>query len=222
MAAAPRALPQDPPSNCDRCPRLVAHREVLRGRHPGWFNGAVPSFGDPQAWLAIVGLAPGERGANRTGRPFTGDYAGDLLYETLLALGLARGHYLARPDDGLTLEGVLITNAVHCLPPANKPLPAEIARCRPFLQDVLAALPRLEVILALGQVAHASVARAFGISLARAPFAHGAVHLLPQGPSLVSSYHCSRYNQNTRRLTPAMFRAAVQTAIDQRSSASRR
>ncbi|MFN3592670.1 MAG: uracil-DNA glycosylase, partial [Thermaurantiacus sp.] len=184
--------------------------------------GAVPSFGDRGAWLAVVGLAPGERGANRTGRPFTGDHAGHLLYETLLALGLARGHYDARLDDGLTLEGTLITNAVHCLPPANKPAPEEVANCRPFLANLLGALPRLEVILALGQVAHASVVRAFGLRLAQAPFAHGAVHALPHGQRLVSSYHCSRYNQNTGRLTPAMFRAALETAIAQRSSASRR
>lgn len=195
---------------------------MLRARDPDWFNGAVPSFGDRNAWLAIVGLAPGEHGANRTGRPFTGDFAGELLYGTLLDLGLARGHYAARPDDGLMLEGAIITNAVHCLPPANRPLPAEIAACRPFLEAVLRALPRLEVILALGQVAHASLLRAHGVPLARAPFAHGAVAALPDGRRLVSSYHCSRYNQNTGRLTPEMFRSALELAMAQRSSASRR
>lgn len=216
------AIPGDPPPGCALCPRLVAHREALRSREPGWFNGPVPSFGDPEAWLAIVGLAPGERGANCTGRPFTGDYAGELLYGTLLALGLAEGRYAAAPDDGLRLRGCLVTNAVRCLPPANRPKPEEIARCRPHLAAVLAGLPRLEVILVLGRVAHESVVRAHGLATARLPFAHGAVHRLPGGRSLVSSYHCSRYNQSTGRLTSGMFRAAVEAAIAQRSSASRR
>jgi uracil-DNA glycosylase family 4 len=222
MRPWPPALPADPPFDCARCPRLVAHRAAVGAREPGWFNGAVPSFGDRQAWLAIVGLAPGERGANRTGRPFTGDFAGGLLYHTLLDLGLAHGAYGADPSDGLRLDGVLITNAVRCLPPANRPTPAEIDACRPHLAAVLAALPRLEVILALGRVAHGSVARALGQPMARAPFAHGAVHLLPGGLRLVASYHCSRYNQNTGRLTAAMFRAALEVAMAQRSSASRR
>ncbi len=200
----------------------MAHREALRRREPLWFNGAVPSFGDPDAWLAIVGLAPGERGANRTGRPFTGDFAGDLLYRTLGALGLARGSYRADPGDGLVLSGVIITNAVRCLPPANRPTPAEIASCRPHLAAVLQSLARLEVVLALGRVAHDSVLRALGVAPACAPFVHGAAHPLPGGRVLVSSYHCSRYNQNTGRLTETMFRAALETAIAQRSSASRR
>jgi uracil-DNA glycosylase family 4 len=221
MRFVPSGLPEDPPFDCALCPRLVAHREGLRAREPQWFNGAVPSFGDPEAWLAIVGLAPGERGANRTGRPFTGDHAGELLYATLTALGLAEGSYQARPDDGLRLVGAVITNAVHCLPPANRPVPAEIASCRSYLAANLAWLPRLEVVLALGAIAHQSVLKVHAVPVSRAPFAHGAVHPLRPGLVLVSSYHCSRYNQNTGRLTAPMFRAVFEAAMAQRSSASR-
>jgi uracil-DNA glycosylase family 4 len=186
---------------------------MLRAREPNWFNAPVPSFGDPQAWLAIVGLAPGERGANRTGRPFTGDFAGQLLYQTLLDLGLATGTYAESPDDGLLLQGAIITNAVRCLPPANKPEPSEIHQCRPFLVDQLKAWPNLRVVLALGQIAHQSAVKALGGKLPKHRFAHAAVHHLHTGYTLVDSYHCSRYNQNTGRLTAAMFRQAFERAL---------
>ncbi|MGL6042853.1 MAG: uracil-DNA glycosylase [Sandaracinobacteroides sp.] len=205
-----------PDPNCPLCPRLAAHRAMLRSREPGWFNAPVPSFGDPDAWLAIIGLAPGERGANRTGRPFTGDFAGQLLYRTLLDLGLATGAYGEVPGDGLRLQGAIITNAVRCLPPANKPEPAEIHQCRPFLVDQLQALPKLQVVLALGQIAHQSAVKALGGKLPKHRFAHAAVHRLHTGYTLVDSYHCSRYNQNTGRLTPAMFREAFDRAIEAR------
>lgn len=207
-----------PDPNCPLCPRLAAHREMLRLREPGWFNAPVPGFGDPDGWLAIVGLAPGEKGANRTGRPFTGDFAGQLLYSSLLELGLAAGSYAETPDDGLVLTGVLIVNAVRCLPPQNKPEPAEIQQCRPFLADQLKAMPKLQVVLALGQIAHQSAVKVLGGKLPKHPFGHAAVHRLHTGYTLVDSYHCSRYNQNTGRLTAQMFRAAMQTAIAQRIS----
>lgn len=201
-----------PPPDCPLCPRLADHRAALRAREPDWFNAPVPAFGDPAATLAIVGLAPGERGANRTGRPFTGDHAGELLYGTLLSLGLATGSYAARPDDGLALRGVLIVNAVRCLPPANRPLPAEIHACRPFLEMELRRLPALRAVLALGQIAHQSALKALGGKLPKHRFGHAAVHRLHGGVTLVDSYHCSRYNQNTGRLTEAMFREAVAIA----------
>ncbi len=190
---------------------------MLRAREPEWFNAPVPAFGDQDGWLAIVGLAPGERGANRTGRPFTGDFAGVLLYETLLGLGLASGIYGESPDDGLTLHGAMIVNAVRCLPPANKPLPAEIHQCRPFLEAQLKAMPNLKVVLALGQVAHQSAVKVLGGKLPKHRFAHAAVHRMHTGFTIVDSYHCSRYNQNTGRLTPEMFRTAVETAIAARA-----
>ncbi len=193
---------------------------MLRTREPAWFNAPVPSFGDPEAWLAIVGLAPGEKGANRTGRPFTGDFAGVLLYTTLIDLGLATGSYGETPDDGLGLNGVLITNSVRCLPPANKPEPAEIHACRPFLEAQLAALPKLRVVLALGQIAHQSAVKALGGKLPKHRFAHAAVHRMHRGVTLVDSYHCSRYNQNTGRLTAAMFSEAVEAAIAARNPPS--
>jgi uracil-DNA glycosylase family 4 len=183
----------------------VAFRASAQADEPHWFNGAVPSFGDPDARLLIVGLAPGLKGANRTGRPFTGDYAGVLLYETLLAFGFARGTYDARPDDGLTLTGCMISNAVRCVPPENKPTPQEVATCRPFLAARIAALPRLAAILALGRVAHDQVLAALGERRAAHPFAHGARHQLAPGLGLYDSFHCSRYNTNTGRLTAAMF-----------------
>jgi uracil-DNA glycosylase len=186
---------------------------MLRMREPTWFNAPVPSFGDAGAWLAIVGLAPGERGANRTGRPFTGDFAGQLLYQTLLDLGLATGTYAETPADSLQLQGAIITNAVRCLPPANKPEPAEIHQCRPFLVDQLHALPNLKVVLALGQIAHQSAVKALGGKLPKHRFAHAAVHRLHTGFTLVDSYHCSRYNQNTGRLTAPMFREAFEAAL---------
>ena len=193
------------PRDCPRCPRLAGFREELRTEHPDWWNAPVPAFGDPQAWLAIVGLAPGKHGANRTGRPFTGDFAGVLLYATLEKFGLSEGIFGAERDDGLRLKGAVILNAVKCLPPQNKPEPAEIAECRPFLEAGLAALPKVRVIIALGQIAHVAAARALGLKPSATKFGHGAEHVAADGRVLLSSYHCSRYNQNTRRLDAAMF-----------------
>ncbi|OHD07587.1 uracil-DNA glycosylase [Sphingopyxis sp. RIFCSPHIGHO2_12_FULL_65_19] len=203
----------EPPRDCPRCPRLAALRGECRAEHPDWWNAPVYAFGDPGAWLAFAGLAPGKHGANRTGRPFTGDYAGDLLFATLAEFGLSRGHYDARVDDGLTLDGAIIVNSVKCLPPQNKPTPAEIANCRPFFEEQMDALPKLRVIIALGRIAHDAALRAFGERLAAHPFAHGAVHVLPGGRYLVDSYHCSRYNTNTGRLTAAMFADVFRTAL---------
>jgi uracil-DNA glycosylase family 4 len=180
-----------PPRDCPLCPRLVAFRHDQRAAHPDWFNAPVPPFGDPQAWLAVVGLAPGLQGANRTGRPFTGDGAGPLLYGTLAKFGLAEGAYDARPDDGLTLTGAIIVNAVSCVPPQNKPTPEEARTCRPFLEAPLEALPNLRVVVALGQIAHQSAVKALGGKLPKLPFAHGAEHRLPSGLVLIDSYHCS-------------------------------
>lgn len=194
--------------DCPLCPRLVAFRGRNRAAEPAWWNGAVASFGPGDARLLIVGLAPGLRGANRTGRPFTGDYAGDLLYATLLEFGFARGSYAARPDDGLSLIDCMITNAVRCVPPENKPTPGEIATCRRFLAGRIGHL-RLAAILALGRIAHDSTLAALGARKAPFLFQHGAQHRLPQGMVLFDSYHCSRYNTNTGRLTPEMFRAVV-------------
>ena len=198
-----------PPADCPLCPRLAAFREEARALQPDWFNAPVPSFGEMGARLLVVGLAPGLRGANRTGRPFTGDYAGDLLYATLLRFGFARGDYDRRPDDGLTLHDCVITNAVRCVPPQNKPLPAEIATCRQFLLATIAAMAGLRAIVALGRVAHESVLRAFGTRLAAAPFGHGGQHMLTTASggavTLFDSFHCSRYNTNTGLLTEAMF-----------------
>jgi uracil-DNA glycosylase family 4 len=201
----PALLCAEPDSNCPLCPRLHGFREAVRAREPDWFNSPVPSFGDPDAQLLIVGLAPGLQGANRTGRPFTGDYAGDLLYATLIEFGFARGDYHARPDDGLRLIDCRISNAVRCVPPQNKPLPAEINICRQFLSATLAEMPKLRAIVALGRIAHESALKALGVRAAAAPFAHGAVHRAG-AMKLYDSYHCSRYNTNTRVLTPEMFR----------------
>jgi len=200
------------PRNCPLCPRLVAYREANARAKPNWFNGAAPSFGDPDAELLIVGLAPGRTGANRTGRPFTGDFAGELLYGTLLKFGFAAGEYRADPADGVTLKNAMITNAVRCAPPENKPTPDEIARCRPFLSARMAALPRLSVLIALGAIAHQSVLRAHDLPLTHARFAHGAETALPHARTLLSSYHCSRYNTQTKRLTPEMFEAIFERA----------
>ena len=200
-------VPAEPGRDCALCPRLVAFRADQRKHNPDWHNAPVPSFGGSDARLLIVGLAPGLRGANRTGRPFTGDYAGDLLYATLLKFAFARGTYAARPDDGLTLVDCRITNAVRCVPPENKPETAEIARCRPFLAAEIAAMTRLRAILALGAIAHQSVLAALDARRAAHPFAHGAVHELRDGLTLADSYHCSRYNTNTGRLTPQQFEA---------------
>ena len=203
-----------PGRDCSRCPRLVAFRHTWREQESDWFNAPVPSFGPIDARLLIVGLAPGLRGANRTGRPFTGDYAGDLLYATLKDFGFAQGSYQARPDDGFTLIDCRITNAVRCVPPENKPTPAEIAACRPFLAGEIAGLPRLRAILALGSIAHGSVLAALGERPSRRPFKHGALHALEGGLLLADSYHCSRYNTNTGRLTTEMFEAVVGTLRD--------
>lgn len=200
-------LGPEAPAQCLLCPRLVAYRQANAAAEPSWFNGAVPSFGTSDAELLIAGLAPGRNGANRTGRPFTGDYAGDLLYATLLEFGFATGHYLARPDDGLALSRTIITNAVRCAPPENKPTPEEIATCRPYFEARLAALPRLKIILALGRIAHDQILATFKLKKSSYVFAHGARHALPGGRVLYDSFHCSRYNTNTGRLTGDMFRA---------------
>jgi uracil-DNA glycosylase family 4 len=184
----------------------VAFRQTWREREPDWFNAPVPAFGPREARLLIVGLAPGLRGANRTGRPFTGDFAGDLLYGTLIAFGFARGTYAAHPDDGLTLVDCRIANAVHCVPPENKPTPGEIKTCRDFLASELSGLAGLCAVLALGRIAHDSAVIGLGGRLAAHPFSHAARHEIG-GLSLYDSYHCSRYNTNTGRLTPEMFRA---------------
>ena len=203
----------DVPRDCAICPRLADFRAANRIAFPDFANAPVESFGVSDARLLIVGLAPGLKGANRTGRPFTGDYAGDLLYATLLDLGLASGRYERRPDDGLTLQGCAIANAVRCVPPQNKPTPAEIGNCRPFLRAAVSALPRLKVIVALGRIAHESVLRTLGARLAAHPFAHGASHELSVA-KLFDSYHCSRYNTNTGVLTPQMFHDVLRAARD--------
>jgi uracil-DNA glycosylase family 4 len=221
LQTAPVATPE-PPKLCTLCPRLADFRDANRQREPQWFNGAVPSFGSGDARLLIVGLAPGLNGANRTGRPFTGDYAGELLYGTLLDFGFARGNYEARPDDGLALVDCMITNAVRCVPPGNKPTPAEIATCLPFLQARIATLASLVAILALGRIAHDSTLAAFGCRKSQFSFAHGKRHALPGGVALFDSFHCSRYNTNTRRLTPEMFRdvfAAIRELLAAREPA---
>jgi uracil-DNA glycosylase len=206
-AVKPAPLPPGtkPDHDCAFCPRLAAFRATNRAQKPQWFNGPVPAFGDPNGRLAIVGLAPGLQGANRTGRPFTGDYAGDLLYPTLIEYGFAKGVYQARPDDGLTLVDCRIVNAVSCVPPQNKPLPAEIANCRPFLLAAIENMPKLKAIVALGRIAHESTVKALGLRAVAAPFGHGAVHAAGR-LRLYDSYHCSRYNTNTGVLTPEMFR----------------
>ncbi len=197
------------PRDCQLCPRLAAYRAANRLANPDWFNAPVPSFGPTDARLLVVGMAPGVKGANRTGRPFTGDHAGILLYQTLIEAGLARGAYLAEPDDGLTLHDCRIVNAVRCVPPANLPEPSEVATCNRFLVHELAAMAELRIVLALGVLAHAAVLRACGMSPARVKFSHGAVHALPDGLLLADSYHVSRYNTSTRRLTTEMFVAVV-------------
>jgi uracil-DNA glycosylase len=196
----------EPGRDCPLCPRLVGYRKANRKAEPSWWNAPVPSFGPAKARLAIVGLAPGLRGANRTGRPFTGDFAGDLLYATLIAYGFAVGPYGERPDDGLTMIDARIVNAVRCVPPQNKPLPQEIRSCNRFLQAELAELRNVAAIVALGKIAHDAVLLAFGEKPSRCVFGHGAVHKL-RTARLFDSYHCSRLNTNTGVLTPKMFRA---------------
>ena len=196
--------PAEAPRDCPLCPRLVAFREANRRAEPAWHNGAVASFGTEGARLLIVGLAPGLRGANRTGRPFTGDYAGDLLYRTLIRFGFARGDYRARPDDGLELAGTAIVNAVRCVPPENKPLTSEIATCRGFLVPTLGRFRQLRAVLTLGAIAHQSTVRALGERHAAMKFRHGG-RFGSGDLALFSSYHCSRYNTNTGVLTEDMF-----------------
>ena len=195
-----------PGRDCPLCPRLAAFRKTWRANEPTWFNAPVPSFGPLDARVLIVGLAPGLQGANRTGRPFTGDYAGVLLYETLLRYKFARGQYGAHPDDGLALVDCRITNAVRCVPPENKPATLEIASCRDFLQATIAEMPKLKLLVALGKIAHDSAVTALAGKKSATPFKHGGRHTLGEFV-LFSSYHCSRYNTNTRVLTPDMFRA---------------
>lgn len=207
MASA--AQRREPAKSCRLCPRLTAFRQDNKQRHPDFHNAPVGSFGPRSARLLIVGLAPGLKGANRTGRPFTGDYAGDLLYETLIKHGFARGHYDKRPDDGLELVDCRITNAVRCVPPENKPTTEEIRTCRPFLVAEIEGLPKLRSVLALGAIAHGSVLAARGLTRSHYPFAHAAQHDLPEGLTLADSYHCSRYNTNTGRLTPEMFDSVI-------------
>ncbi|MEO1045670.1 MAG: uracil-DNA glycosylase [Pseudomonadota bacterium] len=193
------------PPGCRRCSRLVALRRETRKHHPGWWNRPVPAWGDPDAWLVLVGLAPGMHGAHRTGRAFTGDASGTVLHAALARHGLSNGLYEAQADDGLELHGVAITNVIQCLPPENKPSGAEIAECRRYFSRTLRHLPQARVVLALGRVAHQALVRHAGLAQKDVRFAHGAQHQLPDGRWLVSSYHCSRYNMNTGRLTEAML-----------------
>ncbi|WP_425256274.1 uracil-DNA glycosylase [Microbaculum marinisediminis] len=241
MTSSPDRLPtpspnllSEPPRDCRACPRLADFRARNRADHPDFFNAPVPSFGPANASVLVVGLAPGLKGANKTGRPFTGDYAGDLLYETLSEFGFARGHYRADPDDGLTLVDCRITNAVRCVPPQNKPVGAEIGNCRPFLSATIAETTGLRAIVALGRIAHESILSALGARRAAHPFAHAAQHELgrhelgrhelgghdlgqndPGSLALFDSYHCSRYNTNTGRLTPEMFKAVFAAVRDE-------
>ena len=196
----------EPGRDCPLCPRLVDYRHEQRRLHPEWFNAPVPTFGSDDARLLIAGLAPGVAGANRTGRPFTGDFAGELLYGTLIDFGFATGVFKADPNDGLTLSDAMIANAVRCVPPQNKPLPIEIKTCNPFLRSRIDALPELKAIVALGRIAHDGVLSALGAKKSAHPFSHGGEHQIG-GLRLFDSYHCSRYNTNTRVLTPEMFRA---------------
>jgi uracil-DNA glycosylase family 4 len=213
VSGSPGGTPALPSPDCTLCPRLAEYRHANHAAHPEWFNAPVPSFGPLDARLLIVGLAPGVRGANRTGRPFTGDFAGDLLYRTMLRFGLATGHYKADPQDGLTLVDCRVTNAVRCVPPGNLPTPAEIGTCNRFLAAEIAAMPRLRGVLALGGTAHNAVLRAHGMRPARTPFRHGAMHALPGDRVVADSYHVSRLNTNTGRLTEAMFHAVVETLL---------
>ncbi|TKV42730.1 uracil-DNA glycosylase [Sphingobium sp. MP9-4] len=207
-------LSSEPPRDCPLCPRLVALRAECRAELPDWWNAPVPAFGDPMARIGIIGLAPGKQGANRTGRPFTGDVAGELFFATLKKFGLAQGNYEARVDDGLELRDAIIINSVRCLPPQNKPVPAEVHACRPFLADGVAQLPRARTFIALGEIAHQSAVKVLGGKLPKARFAHGAEHRMPDGRMLIDSYHCSRYNQNTNRLTAEMFEAVFARAVE--------
>jgi uracil-DNA glycosylase family 4 len=213
VSGPPGRPPTLPSPDCTLCPRLAEYRHANKAAHADWFNAPVPSFGALNARLLIVGLAPGVRGANRTGRPFTGDFAGMLLYRTLLHFGLAEGCYGEDPGDGLALLDCRVTNAVRCVPPGNLPTPTEIGTCNPFLAAEIAAMPHLRGVLALGGTAHNAVLRAHGLRPARVPFRHGAIHELPEVKLLADSYHVSRLNTNTGRLTTAMFHAVVETLL---------
>lgn len=217
QSAVPEA---EAPRDCPLCPRLVLFREDMRVQHADWWNAPVPAWGDRSAWLAIVGLAPGMFGANRTGRPFTGDFAGLLLYQTLLKYGLARGAFEERADDSLCLTGAVILNAVKCLPPQNKPTPQEAATCRRYYTAQLGRLPNVTVLVALGQIAHEAAIRTAGARLSQHKFGHLAEHRLPDGRLLLDSYHCSRYNQNTGRLTAPMFEQVFARALELRDQMS--
>ena len=201
------------PRDCPLCPRLVRLREELRIAEPGWWNAPVPAFGEADAWLAIIGLAPGRKGANRTGRPFTGDHSGEIFYSTLSRFGLANGKYGGDPDDGLTLNGAVVLNAVKCLPPANKPTPEEVATCSHYLEAGFASLPKVRVVIALGQIAHVAAAKALGL-WPKSKFAHGAEAIADDGRILLSTYHCSRQNTNTGRLTREMFDGVFRRAVE--------
>ncbi len=203
------------PRSCSLCPRLTTYRGDNQRDEPDWFNGAVPSFGTSDAQFLIVGLAPGRNGANRTGRPFTGDFAGVLLYATLIEFGFAKGTYDARPDDGLSLVNTMITNAVRCVPPQNKPTPEEITTCRPFFEARLAALPKLRIMLALGRIAHDQTLATLKLRKTEFPFAHGRRHAVHPKLVLYDSFHCSRYNTNTKRLTVDMFRSVFSAIRDE-------
>ncbi len=203
------AVADTPPPDCPLCPRLVEYRRANQAANPSWFNAPVPSWGPLDARFLVVGMAPGVKGANRTGRPFTGDHAGILLYETLIRSGFAHGTYRAEPDDGVTLADCRIVNAVRCVPPANLPEPREVTTCNRFLAAELRAMPALKIVLSLGVLSHAAVLKACGIPPTRVRFRHGAVHELSDGLLLADSYHVSRYNTSTRKLTPEMFEAVV-------------
>jgi uracil-DNA glycosylase len=207
-----------PAHDCPLCPRLVAYRASNQLSHPDWFNGPVPSFGETGARLLVLGMAPGVKGANRTGRPFTGDDAGLLLYTTLRRFGFAAGDYRGDTEDGLTLQNCRIVNAVRCVPPANLPVPFEVQTCNRFLTAELQAMPDLRVVLALGVLAHAAALRACGIPPSRVRFRHGAIHELPDGLLLANSYHVSRYNTNTGRLTADMFDAVILAIVQRLAS----
>jgi len=213
LSPVPKA---EAPRDCPLCPRLVRLREEIRIEQPAWWNAPVPVFGDPDAWLAIVGLAPGRQGANRTGRPFTGDYSGELFYSTLLKFGIAHGVYQGSADDGLRLKGAVVLNAVKCLPPGNRPTPEEIATCGHYLEAALATLSSVRVVLALGQIAHVAAARTIGLPTSATKFAHGAEARAPDGRILLSSYHPSRQNTNTGRLTWPMFESVFERALELR------
>jgi len=215
-------LPEsEPPFDCPLCPRLVAFRHECRAEFPNWWNAPVQAFGDRNARIAIIGLAPGKHGANRTGRPFTGDYAGELLFETLAKFGLTTGEYGRTIDDGFALRDAIIVNAVKCLPPQNKPTPEEIRTCRRFLEAQIADLPHARIFVALGQIAHQSAVKVLGGRLPKAKFGHLNEHVMPDGRVLIDSYHCSRYNQNTGRLTREMFEAVFERAVSLRLQGSR-